>query len=421
MIVKLACGATSVAVDLRGLRVKALAPTAPRSLPALAESVAAALDRPLDTPALAELARGRRGATVIVPDATRQASLPEVLPVVLHRLLGAGIENRRLTVLIACGTHPPAPIERLSDLLGPLPPGVEVIQHDARQEEELLAVGEVAPGRRIRLHRRAVECDLLVTLGGVRHHYFAGFGGGPKLVFPGVAGYQEIQANHALVVRRTTAGPARDDRCEPGALAGNPVAEEIARAADLRPPDLAVALAPGSDGRPAAVLAGSWRRAHAEAVDLVRNWYEVPRDDGFQLVVASAGGAPGDTTLIQAHKALDAACRFARQGAEVLFVADLGGGPGSREMAPFLADPEPERILARLAESWVQYGHTTLRLVEKTAAHRVHLLSRLDAVLSRRLGFLPVEDPDDVIERWRSRAAPSTVAVMAGQAVYPRR
>jgi nickel-dependent lactate racemase len=138
-------------------------------------------------------------------------------------------------------------------------------------------------------------------------------------------------------------------------------------------------------------------------------------------VVACGGGAPADATLIQAHKALDAACRFAEPGGEILFVAALDAGAGSSDMEPFLDDPRPEAILASLGDRWVQYGHTTLRLVEKTSRFRVRLHSTLDPSRARSLGFDPVADPAEVIDRWRERFAGETVAVLGKGPVYPSR
>ena len=150
-------------------------------------------------------------------------------------------------------------------------------------------------------------------------------------------------------------------------LDGNPVAEEIALAAACGLPTSRccwwTARTGGQPGPPAGPLSATFPSACAQA----RAWFEV--DGGpFRRVVASAGGYPTDHTLIQAHKALDAACRFAAPGAEVLFVAACDGGPGSPDMEPFLADPRVSAIVARLAEHYVQYGHTALRLVEKTGS-----------------------------------------------------
>jgi hypothetical protein len=137
------------------------------------------------------------------------------------------------------------------------------------------------------------------------------------------------------------------------------------------------------------------------------------------LIVASAGGHPADATLIQAHKGLDAACRFATDGAEVLYVAALGSGPGSSAMTPFLDDPDPDRLLKALRREWIQYGHTTYRLVDKTSRHRIHLVSGWKDPVLARLGFEPAADPAAVVARWRRERPGATVGVMAEGAVYP--
>jgi nickel-dependent lactate racemase len=419
VIVKLPFGADTCPVDLRGLRVRALGPSAPPGRRDPGSLVQSAVDSPLDRPPLAEICRGRSTAAVVVPDATRSADLPKLLPVVIDRLSIGGIPHRGIAVVIACGTHPPVGDDGIDSLLGPLPDGITVVEHDSRSDEQLLQVGELDDGTPVRLNRRVVECELLVTVGAVRHHYFAGFGGGPKMVFPGVAGYREIQANHARVFDRSGGEARPHPACQPGILDGNPVAEEIARLTELRPPDCALCLVPGSDGRMAWAAAGSWPTAFSAAVDRVRQWYEVSASADCGLMVASAGGHPSDASLIQAHKALDAACRFLVPGGELLLAADLGDGAGSPAMEPFLADPRPERITGMLDEQWVQYGHTALRIVDKTSRYRVFLRSRLDSEVARRLGFIPVEDPAEVIGRWRSDRAGETVATMRGAAVYP--
>jgi len=419
VIVKLPYGRDAIAMDLRGLKVRPLQATAPRGVADVGRLLSRAVDYPLSGEGLRALAEGRRSAVVVVPDATRRACLPEVLPVVVNRLLAARLDPRSISILVACGTHPPAPEAEIAELIGELPRGVSIRQHSARDDSRLTSVGAMRPTLDLRLDREAAGADLLVTVGAVRHHYFAGFGGGPKMVFPGIAGYEEIQANHSLVLRRAGAVRERHPGCEPGVLRGNPVAEEIARAADLRPPDLAVCLVPGRNGGVAWACAGPWRIAFDAAVEKVRGWFEAPQER-FGHVVACGGGRPGDSTLIQAHKGLDAACRFATPGAEVLYAAEASDGAGSAAMEQFLADPRPEAILERLEREYVQYGHTTLRIIEKTAAFNIHLKSSLDPELARRLGFIPVDDIEAIAARWRDEGFEDRVGVMAEGLVWPR-
>ncbi len=417
MIVKLPFGSDQLALDLRGLRVRALAPSAPPGRDA-GELASAALDQPLTGPGLVDMARGRRSATVVVPDATRKASLPEILPVVIERLQRGGIDEGSITVLIANGTHPAIGPEAAASLVGPLPGSVRVIEHDSH-DSELVSVGDLREDLPLRLHPSAVECGFLITVGTVRHHYFAGFGGGPKMVFPGVAGYEEIQANHGLVLDLAGDQAVRDSGCEPGVLIGNPVAEEIKRAAALRPPDIAICLVEGREGGVAWAGAGPWETAFEGAVERVRKWFEVPLQDRFDFMVAGSGGHPTDATLIQAHKGLDAACRFLKPGGELLLAASLDEGLGSEDMAPFVDDPNRDSILARISTRWVQYGHTTLRIVEKTSRYRVHLHSNIAPDISTRLGFEPVVDPATLLDTWRERHPGAQIGVMANGGVYP--
>jgi nickel-dependent lactate racemase len=417
---KLPYGRGTLTADLRGLHCHELRPSGPRHPQPVAQLVEAALDRPAAGAPLVDLARGRRQVTVLVPDATRKASLPQVLPAVLERLGRSGAAPSAITVLVACGTHPPAGPEMLADLIGPLPPGVNLVQHDARDDSALVPVGTLPSGLPLRLHRAAVDVDLLLAVSSVQHHYFAGFGGGPKLVFPGVAGYAETQANHARVIDLSSDPPTRHPACEPGRIDGNPVAEEIAVAARLRPPDFALLLVAGDNGRTAWAAGGPLDVTFPQACGKAREWFEV--DAGpFSKMIVAAGGYPTDHTLIQAHKALDAACRFATPDAEVLFVAACDGGAGSPAMEPFLADPRASAIIARLAEGYVQYGHTTLRLVEKTGAFRVAAKTELPVELARRLGLRPVADMAQVLERWRRDDPHGIVGLIAGPPVYPRR
>ncbi len=419
MIIRLPFGRGAIPVDLRGFRIRPLQPDGPRAGSDPARLVMDAVAKPLSGPSLEVLARAAGNAVVIVPDGTRSARISTILPVLCQALTRWGLPPQRQTVVVACGTHPHAPPLVLESILGKLEAGVTSIQHDSRKTSGLVEVGTVARCQEIRLCRQVVEADLLITIGAVRHHYFAGFGGGPKMVFPGVAGYEEIQANHARVFDLSGERPLRRPECEPGRLEGNPVALEIGEAADLRPPDVAVCLVPGVDGGVAEAVAGPWREAFESAVARVRTIYEVAGGD-FDLVVASGGGAPSDETLIQAHKGLDAACRFAQPGAEVLFLASMAGGAGSEAIRPYLEDPRPESILKRLAGRWVQYGHTTFRLVEKTSGHRVSLVTEGNWDGLQGLGFERVATAEEVVDRWREEYPGANVGVMTGPAVYPK-
>jgi len=77
-----------------------------------------ALDRPIASPPLQELAAGKKSAAISVCDITRPAPNREVLPPLLARLEAAGIPRERITILIATGLHRPATEAEISEICG---------------------------------------------------------------------------------------------------------------------------------------------------------------------------------------------------------------------------------------------------------------------------------------------------------------
>jgi nickel-dependent lactate racemase len=146
-----------------------------------------------------------------VPDDTR--SIP--MPIVFDALRAALAPRvRRVTVLIALGTHPPMTERQLDDHLGAgwrTGSGVSVEQHDWRGADVLRTVGTVSASGLaelsggllsedvpIRINRRALEADRIVIVNPVFPHEVVGFSGGHKYFFPGIAGEEILDASHWL-------------------------------------------------------------------------------------------------------------------------------------------------------------------------------------------------------------------------------
>ncbi|NOY06824.1 MAG: DUF2088 domain-containing protein, partial [Chlorobi bacterium] len=183
----------------------------------------AALEHPVSSPTLPEFLNGSHRVTVLVPDKTRYCMLDRILPLVLHRIHECGIARRDVTILIANGTHMPQSGEQRRAMLGgEICDAYTVVEHRARAEEDCVYAGTTRYGTDVKLNRVVVEADRVVVVGTVVHHYFAGFGGGPKMFLPGVSAYSTALENH----RRTLLpGGAFHPGCRDGTLDGNPVAE----------------------------------------------------------------------------------------------------------------------------------------------------------------------------------------------------
>lgn len=181
--------------------------------------------------------RGR--VCVVVPDPTRSCPLPDLLAAV-HRALAGRVDA--LTVLVALGTHPAVPPDRLAAWVGAAGlPGVEIRQHEWWDPATLVHVGTLtAPdvhrlsgGRLtedvpVRVNRAVLEHDALLVVGPVFPHEVVGFSGGDKYLFPGISGPEMIDASHWLGALLTSAAVI-------GTPGTTPVRALIGAAADLIP------------------------------------------------------------------------------------------------------------------------------------------------------------------------------------------
>ena len=120
MRITLDYGRTGLDVELPDDRVVgplAIRPAAPLADPQTA--VEQALAQPIGTPPLAELARGRRNACILVCDITRPVPNRLILPPLLRTLEEQGIARRDILILIATGLHRPNEGAELEEMVGP--------------------------------------------------------------------------------------------------------------------------------------------------------------------------------------------------------------------------------------------------------------------------------------------------------------
>ena len=169
------------------------------SLAALVE----ALRAPVDSKPLRELAAGARTAVIAVDDITRPTPAAKIIPLILSELEGIPSENIR--ILVALGAHRPMVRAELEQKLG----SAILCEFDVEQHhpyENLIDLGRSSRGTPIVLNRSFCEADLKIGLGSVMPHPYMGFGGGAKIVVPGLAGIETLQANHQPAVSGISGG-----------------------------------------------------------------------------------------------------------------------------------------------------------------------------------------------------------------------
>jgi nickel-dependent lactate racemase len=341
MRIKFAFGKTGLVSDLpEGFCYKVLEARSAVPLASPAAAIEWALDNPQAGPPLRQLASGKRSAAISVCDITRPAPNREVLPPLLERLEGAGIQRERITILIATGLHRPAPEGEIREICGEwVAEKYRVVNHHARQLAEHRYLGDTSSGTPVFIDERFVSADLHVTLGFIEPHLMLGFSGGRKLIAPGLAAQETIKILHSPKFMR-------DRRAVEGSIEENPLHRELLEIARLARHDFLVdaALARGTGQRPiAAVFAGEPVAAHRKGVEFVSQVMLEILDEPVDAVITTAAGYPLDLTFYQAVKGVTAASHIVKPGGKILLLSECAEGPGGGEFSQMLAKHPSDR------------------------------------------------------------------------------
>jgi lactate racemase len=156
------------------------------------------LQKPIGYSTLAKsLSPGNRVA-ILVEDITRASPKGLVLEALTEELREIGIPESHISVVIALGTHRPLEKAELQEIFGrDLLNRYTFLNHDCHAAD-LVPVGELRTGRRVRINRTVREADFRIGIGSIFPHPMNGFGGGSKILFPGVADFDSILEHHLL-------------------------------------------------------------------------------------------------------------------------------------------------------------------------------------------------------------------------------
>src|SRR5262249_2257235 len=117
------------------------------------------------------------------------------------------------------------------------------------------------------------------------------------------------------------------------------------------------------------------------------------------VVIASAGGAPFDLNLIQAHKALEMASYACAEGGHIVLVAECLDGLGRADFLKWFDSPDSRALEARLRDDYEVNGQTAWSLLTKTERFRVQLVSNLAEEDVKRMRMEPARTFEEALAR----------------------
>jgi nickel-dependent lactate racemase len=276
------------------------------------QDIRRALDHPIGSQKIEELARPGMEVVLLFDDLQRPTPVHLALPELMNRLNRAGIPDNRIRGVCAVGTHPIPSLEQLETKVGK-----EVfsrltgrlLSHDPHASDNVI-IGKTHRGTLVEVNRYVAFADLIIGVGECMPHPIAGYGGGYKIIMPGVCSYRSVADHHFNWMRH------RNSRVN--LLDGNPFFEDILDAGRLSRLAFKLDFIINEKKEVIRAFAGDPVEEHKEASQYASSLYLVSLTKLADVTITSA--FPLEIG-VQATKALTMAGFCTRSGGAIIWVA----------------------------------------------------------------------------------------------------
>ena len=256
-----------------------------------------AILNPNGTPPLRKIASGKKDAVLVVEDISRPTKCGPICEVILDELNQGGIPDSNITIIGAVGAHRPMTRADYINKVGEkVAERVNIENH--HPYENLVTLGESKLGTPIYLNKTYHNAAVKVSVSTVIPHPLAGFGGGAKIILPGICGIETLAANHRAGMKGVGIGIGfiTDLRKD---------IEDVCSRVGL---DFSVNVVATSRRGIAGLYAGHYLEAHRQAITLARQVYQtkIPKlDPKNRFDVGFFNLFPEDTELSQTLKGVN--------------------------------------------------------------------------------------------------------------------
>ncbi len=398
------CFALDPALVWGELRIKEYPP-----IPNAIEAIREAIRNPRQSKPLREILRPNQTVAFIVNDPTRVANSHVFMPLLLEEMKAIGVPEKNMFIIFAAGAHRELTEAEMAELVSPdVARRLKMYNTNAQDLAQFTYVGTTSRGNAVYFQTRVVEADHIICTGSIVYHFFAGFGGGRKALLPGVAAYETIRRNHALML-------------EPGAglgrLKGNPVHEDAMEGAEMRRPSFLLNVVLNERKEFLKIFAGDYIQAHLEGCKFVEAVYGSKISQPADLVIASCGGYPKDINVYQLQKTMDNARLAVREGGVVIILGECAEGVGSDQYLQWMQEYKtPERIEEKIRSDFVVGGHKAYAVTRLMKKAQFILISGLDHALVRTLRFTPAQDMTEALRIAFAKLGPKPRILLMPQA-----
>ncbi|KPL16220.1 MAG: hypothetical protein AMJ92_13080 [candidate division Zixibacteria bacterium SM23_81] len=345
----------------------------------LKTSVKKTLEEPIGMPSLKEVIPSEGDVVIISEDQTRPSPIGRVMEPLVEMLGELGVREERIQVVIGRGTHRKTTPEELEAKLSrSILDRFQVSIHDVDDADNLVLMGMTKRETPVWINRKVAEAGLSIGIGTINPHYFAGYGGGDKLILPGVSGRESIVHNHAMIA---------DENAVQGKMEGNPIWEDMLEAARIAKLGMKIDLLLNTRKEVCNIFAGEVEQAQKAAVKALLDIYGLPVPRMADITLTA--GYPLETNLIQSGKAVLLANEVTKDGGAIVLLSALDDGAGPLLYETLKEKPEPETVI-----KWIEEGKASPTGGPISAMLRVLLKKKKLVVVSDGIAKEQIEDMD---------------------------
>ncbi len=371
-------GAFQIQIPTERLQSRFVAPAA---VTPLGETLAHALESPLEYPSLRQAVVAGDRVTLAVDRQTPQA---ETLILGLWKVLeSCGVSAPDVTILVPAtltpGVNP--------DLRRLLPAGVReqvVLKiHDPLDETSTAYLATTAGGERVYLHKDLLDSDLPILIGGVGFDSVLGFRGGGSALYPGLSNVEAI---------RKAVGQGHDELAPDDSRPLRQMMDEVSWLLGLQ---FAVQVVPSVGDGVCAVIAGQIDAAYQKARAVLTESWTLPTRTRAGMVIVAVDHDANGHSWSQLGAALDVARQLVSKEGRIVALTELRSDltPGMQLLREVRS---PRDALKPLRDSQPLDMLAASQIAKALDWAGVSLLSGLPGDLVEDLGMLPLDETEEL-------------------------
>jgi lactate racemase len=250
------------------------------------EQINDAIISPAGSPRIRDLCKGKQKVCVLFDDMSRGTPTFRIIPHILRELQAGGVKDNQIEFICALGAHQAFDRSALARKVGEnIIAKYPVYNHSPFTT--CSSLGKTSYGTKVEVNSEVMDCDLKISIAGVVPHPMFGYGGGGKIVMPGVSSWNSIVENHS-VTHKNYAVSKKNNTGAKGVVDNNPFTADALEFTKMAGIDFSINCLLNEKAELVEVYAGDSEISFKLAVKTAHQHYLIPDTRDNDIVIANA-------------------------------------------------------------------------------------------------------------------------------------